>query len=106
MGDHLEVAVAAARIFERTGIPYALGGSVASSIFGEMRTTMDVDFAVDMSTDRIDAFVAAAAGEFHVQRESVEEAVRSRRLFNLVSRKYAVKVDVHVVPDRAIYRAE
>jgi hypothetical protein len=106
LGDHLAVAVATARIFERTGIAYALGGSVASAFVGEMRTTMDVDFAVEMSRHQVGAFVDAAESEFFVQREAVEESVRLHRLFTLLHRKRGVKVDVHVVPDRPIYRAE
>ncbi len=33
-------------IFDELSIPYALGGSVASSMLGEPRSTVDVDFAV------------------------------------------------------------
>jgi hypothetical protein len=106
MTDHVDTAIAAAEIFERTGIPYALVGSVASAFVGEPRNTVDVDFAVMMSVGKIGSFVEAASVGFSVQQDAVEEAVLVRRIFNIVDRRNFVKVDVHVVPDRAVYRAE
>ncbi len=33
--------------FERLGVPYYIGGSVASSAYGIARSTMDVDMVAD-----------------------------------------------------------
>jgi hypothetical protein len=47
------------RIFEvldRLEIPYAVGGSVASSAHGIPRTTLDVDLVVDIDAGHIDVF--------------------------------------------------
>jgi hypothetical protein len=37
------LALILARILERLGVRYCIGGSVASSVYGEVRTTLDVD---------------------------------------------------------------
>lgn len=42
----VEVALAVARALESIGVDYALGGSVATSLQGEPRSTNDIDFAV------------------------------------------------------------
>lgn len=36
--DPVELALIVARVFERLGIRYCIGGSVASSVYGEVRT--------------------------------------------------------------------
>ena len=47
------VALAATRVLERLGIPYLVGGSVASTLYGEPRTTMDVDLAVQLAPAQV-----------------------------------------------------
>ena len=58
--DPVALALILARILERLGVRYCIGGSVASSVYGEVRTTLDVDFVTDLDLERIDAFVAAS----------------------------------------------
>jgi hypothetical protein len=36
------------RIFHDQEIPYAIGGSVASSFYGEPRTTQDIDLSLQL----------------------------------------------------------
>ncbi len=47
--DPLEIALAVARALAKLGIPYFLGGSLASSLQGEPRATNDIDFVVDLT---------------------------------------------------------
>jgi hypothetical protein len=42
---------------ERLGLPYMIGGSVASSIYGEARSTRDVDVSVVLSLEQVGSFV-------------------------------------------------
>lgn len=48
------VAIEFASLLEQLGIEYALGGSVASSLLGEPRTALDVDFAVRLNPTGLD----------------------------------------------------
>ena len=98
-----EVAALVAATLERLQIPYVIGGSVASSIHGEMRTTMDVDFAVHIRGDRAALLERALSREFHVDHESIREAVASRRLFNAIHLVSMTKIDFHVCPETGIY---
>ena len=36
-------------VFEKLGIPYYIGGSVASSAFGKARSTLDVDIVAPIT---------------------------------------------------------
>jgi hypothetical protein len=46
----VEVALAVARALESIGVDYALGGSVATSLQGEPRSTNDIDFRMGGET--------------------------------------------------------
>ncbi|OWY62601.1 hypothetical protein B7486_57535, partial [cyanobacterium TDX16] len=44
----IALAIEVATILEEVGIDYVLGGSLASSVVGEPRSTLDIDMAVRM----------------------------------------------------------
>ena len=48
----IDVALIVARIFEALGIRYLVAGSVASTLYGEPRTTLDIDFAIQLEPGR------------------------------------------------------
>ena len=45
--------------FRKLGVRHYVGGSVASTIHGAIRSTMDVDVVCDLRLAQVDAFVAA-----------------------------------------------
>jgi hypothetical protein len=47
----LVIALRVVATLDVLGIPYVLGGSLASSIVGEPRTTADVDMAIRIAED-------------------------------------------------------
>ena len=47
--DPLEVAASITRSLEGLGVRYLIGGSLASSVHGEPRSTNDVDLLVDFA---------------------------------------------------------
>jgi hypothetical protein len=98
----IRAAMDAARAFERLGIPYALEGSMASSIGGEPRSTMEVDFVVHLDGSKVTSLAAALRANFLVQEETMREAATSAGIFNVVHMPKYVKVDVHVVPRRGL----
>jgi hypothetical protein len=48
---------------EQLGIPYAIGGSGASSVRGIPRTTQDIDFVAQIVPQQAEALAAALGGE-------------------------------------------
>jgi hypothetical protein len=93
-----------ARILDRLGVRYCIGGSVASSVYGEVRTTLDVDVVADLHSEHVDAFIAALGSEFHVVPETVRRAARERSSFNLIHEEMLIKADVYVAPDDSVHR--
>ena len=94
--DLLAALAPVAAAFRRLGVRHFVGGSVASTIHGAIRSTMDVDLVCDLRVDQVAAFVAVFGDEFYVSEPAVRQAVERRSCFNLVHLPTAWKVDVFV----------
>jgi hypothetical protein len=86
---------------ERLHIPYAVGGSLASSLHGVMRSTLDVDIVADMNLDHIPLLVAELSKEFYADGEMMRDAIERHSSFNLVHYETAFKVDIFIPRPRA-----
>lgn len=102
----MDLALRVAGEFERLGIRYLIGGSVASMIHGEPRLTRDVDFAALMRSEHVEPFASAFNASFYVDRELIRSAVRRHSLFNLLHIKSGYKIDVHVMLPSSFQRSE
>lgn len=60
-GETTRITLLVAQTLEQLGIPYAVGGSLASSLHGVMRATLDVDIVADMRLEHVSPLVAALA---------------------------------------------
>lgn len=90
--------------FQRLGVRYYLGGSVASSFHGASRSTMDVDIAAELDETNAVRFVDALKSQYYVSETAVREAVRLRTCFNLIHLATSFKVDIFVSRDREFDR--
>ena len=82
-------------------IPYFIGGSLASSVHGVIRTTMDVDLVADLRLEHVEPLVQMLGQAFYVDGGAIQEAIRSRRSFNLIHLETMFKVDVFVCKRRS-----
>lgn len=82
--------------FERLGIEYYIGGSVASSYYGEPRATLDIDLGAAINKSQVSELVAAWDRDFYVSEPAMRDAVQRGRCFNLVHLTSTYKVDVFV----------
>jgi hypothetical protein len=94
-----DVALRVARALESLGLRYLVGGSVASSLLGEPRATNDIDFLVELPEDSVAALAGELGDDFSVDQESLREAVRSRRSWNIFYLPLVTKVDLFVKRD-------
>jgi hypothetical protein len=94
--DPVAIAVQVAAVLEGLGVRYVLGGSLASTAFGEPRATLDVDLAADLGAGQAAAFVAAVAADFFVDAQWVAAEIDRRGSFQLVHRASMIRVDVFV----------
>ena len=100
--DILRTIDRVARALGQAEAPWAIGGSFASAIHGEPRSTNDVDFVAGLRPDRVDAFIAALGPDFFAVREAIVEAVAARASFNVIDDETMVKIDVFVPPAGAL----
>ena len=94
----LEVALCVAELFDRLEIRYLVGGSLASSLHGEPRSTQDVDFVAELEPAKSAAWIELLGDDFYVDAERVAQAVRSRTSFNIVHLATMFKADIFVPP--------
>lgn len=66
----IHLAVLVASILDDLRIEHVLGGSLASSMVGEPRSTLDVDLAARIDPTRLDELVSALRPEFFVPDEA------------------------------------
>ena len=100
-GDSTHVTLFVTQTFERLGIPYAVGGSLASSLHGVMRSTLDVDIVADMRLEDIPPLVAALSKDFYADDEMMRDAIEHKSSFNLIHYETAFKVDIFIRKSRA-----
>ena len=95
--ETLRVALRVAEALETCGVRYVVGGSLASSMSGEPRSTLDADFLVALAEQDLDAFVSALGDEFYVDREALRAAIRGRSGANLIHYATSTKVDLFML---------
>lgn len=94
-----ELLAAVARVvtaFDSLGVDYLVGGSVASSVFGEPRQTVDADLVARLWARHAEPLVERLAGEFYANLPAILAAIRSQGCFNLIHLETMTKVDVFV----------
>ncbi len=102
----LALAIEFGKLLESFNIAYALGGSVASSLLGEPRTTVDVDFAVRLDAVGLERIVEATSAEFYVPLDSARASIEALSSFNLISNSTGLKIDIFVVGNNLLDRRQ
>ena len=95
--DFVGAILQIAEILEGLEIPYFVGGSVASSVYGESRSTRDADLVADVRKEHVEPLLRALRKDFYVPEGILREGVRDRTSFSLMYLPKAFKVDVFVV---------
>jgi hypothetical protein len=95
----LDHVVEIGEILDGLGVPWVLGGSLASSLVGEPRSTVDVDVAVALGLEHVDDLVAAVEGDYYVSRDMARDAVVRHSSFNLIHFRTGMKVDLFPLSD-------
>lgn len=98
--EPLEVTLKVTSVLEHLGIPYFISGSLASTLYGMVRTTQDSDIIAEMQLDHIQAFVTALQDEFFLDSEMMAESIQHHSSFNIIHRESMFKVDVFIPRQR------
>jgi hypothetical protein len=78
---------------ERAEVRYAVGGSWASTAFGEPRFTNDVDILADFTPEKLGDFLRNLPRTFYVDAEEALTAIRRGRPFNVIHIPTVLKFD-------------
>ena len=95
--DAIAVALRVSAAIEAAGGAYFVGGSVASSLQGEPRTTNDIDIVVELPVGRIRDFVASLGRDFEVDVDMLRDAFLHRRTCNIFFLPAVMKIDLFPV---------
>jgi hypothetical protein len=88
------------------GVPYLIGGSLASAVHGVARATADADLVADLRLEHAEQLAQALSGAFYVDAESIRDAIRHRSSFNVIHLETMFKVDVFVPKQRPFDQAQ
>ena len=92
--DIIEVTIKVVKVFEKLGIAYHIGGSLASSAFGIARSTLDVDIVADIKPEQASDISENLREEFYVDSEMILNAIEKQSCFNVIHLETLFKVDV------------
>ena len=105
--EPLDLVARMASLLDEHGILYALGGSVASSLVGEPRSTVDVDLAIKPTAAQMTPFLESVRPEFYVPASAAADvALAGSGSFNMIHNDTAFKVDLFVLGDSPLDRAQ
>lgn len=95
--EPIAAALLVADAFEALGLRYTIGGSLASSMSGEPRSTLDVDMVVAIQEAEVAPLVAALESAFYVSGDALRRAIRERGTANLIHHETSIKIDLFVM---------
>ncbi|WP_446010338.1 hypothetical protein [Candidatus Electrothrix sp.] len=94
--DILVATEPVAGAFERLGVPYYIGGSVASSAYGIPRATMDVDMISNLQPRHVRPLVELLEPFYYIDEKMIFDAIEQRSSFNLIHLETMVKIDIFI----------
>ncbi len=80
-------------------ISYAIGGSIASSVYGKVRFTQDADIAVAPFGDNAGQLYDVLKEAFYISEDAMNQAISDRGSFNIIHLKSAFKIDIFIQKD-------
>lgn len=104
--EPIEVTLVVTGVFERLGVPYLIGGSLASTLYGMVRTTQDSDIIAEMRPEHIQPVVSALEAVFYLDQEMIAESIQRNSSFNIIHRETMFKVDVFIPRPRPFLKSQ
>jgi hypothetical protein len=93
----MELGVVFRRIAEAlraADVPYMLTGSFASSYFGALRSTQDIDIVIAASTAQVSLLVQSLqANDYYADQKAALDAHREQSMFNAIDNQTGWKID-------------
>jgi len=84
-------------VFEKLGVQYYIGGSVASSAYGIARATLDIDLVSNLKAKHVTSLIKELKTEYYINEQAVLDAIQRSSSFNLIHLETMLKVDVFIL---------
>jgi hypothetical protein len=104
--EPIAVTLLVVDVLESLGVPYFIGGSLASAVHGVVRATVDADVVAELGAEHIEPLARGLSDAFYVDLDIGRRAIQQRGSFNVVHLTSAFKVDIFVAKERAFDRMQ
>lgn len=94
--DPIDVALLVTGVLDALGVGHTIGGSIASSIAGEPRSTIDIDVIAALEERHVRQLIEALENEFYLDETALTRAVREHSTANLIHHETSTKIDLFV----------
>lgn len=94
--DALSIALQVTAALDALGVVHTIGGSIASSVAGEPRSTIDVDIIADLKAEHVPDLVAALHQDFYLDETALRRAVTDSSSANLIHHETTIKIDLFI----------
>lgn len=105
LADPISVTLRVTDILDRLDVPYLIGGSLASTMHGLVRTTQDVDLIAELRPSHARPLVEALGHAFYSDLDVIQQAIAENGSFNLIHLETMFKVDIFVSKRRPFDRS-
>ena len=82
------------KVFSDLGIEYYIGGSVASSLYGIARTTLDANIVAKISKNKVNEMERSLRDEYYIDSDMILDAINRKSSFNLIHLSTMIKIDI------------
>lgn len=106
LSEPVAVTLQVTEILEKLSIAYVIGGSMASTAYGRIRTTLDVDIVADLKPEHVQPLVAALKSDFYVESTTIIDAIQRHSSCSFIHLETMFKVDLFVTKDRPFDRLQ
>lgn len=89
---------------EALEVAHMVGGSLASSVHGVPRSSIDGDLVADLEAQHVAPLLQRLGGTYYVDEGRVRSAIEARRSFNMIHLQTMFKIDVFVPKHRPFDR--
>lgn len=90
--------------FDKLEIDYYIGGSVASSVYGIPRTTIDIDVVVDLNGSHVEPLCMMLEDSYYIDKDVFRRSLERSSSFNIIHFETMMKIDIFVLKKRSFDR--
>src|ERR1700693_2827336 len=87
---------------EELGIPYHIGGSVDSLLYGLSRLTIDANLVAYIRMKHVRPLVKQLETDYYIDEDMIRDAIRRQSSFNIIHLDTMLKVDVFIPKTRLL----